>query len=44
MQELNRDGIAAVGPLAETLARLEGLEAHGAAVAQRLKVLNKMGM
>ena len=44
VQELNRDGIAAVGPLAETLARLEGLEAHGAAVAQRLKVLNKMGM
>ena len=43
VQELNRDGIAAVGPLAETLARLEGLEAHGAAVAQRLKVLNKMG-
>ena len=43
VQELNRDGIAAIGPLAETLARLEGLEAHGAAVAQRLKVLNKMG-
>ncbi len=44
VQELNREGIAAVGPLAETLAGLEGLEAHGAAVAQRLKVLNKMGM
>ena len=42
VQELNRDGIAAVGPLAETLAKLEGLEAHGAAVAQRLKVLNEM--
>jgi len=44
VQELNREGITAVGPLAETLAGLEGLEAHRAAVTQRLKVLNKMGM
>ena len=42
VQELNRDGIAAVGPLAKTLASLEGLEAHGAAVALRLKALNEM--
>ena len=44
VQELNREGITAVGPLAETLAGLEGLEAHRATVTQRLKVLNKMGM
>ena len=43
VQELNRDGIATLGPLAETLAKLEGLDAHGAAVTQRLKVLNEMG-
>lgn len=39
VQELSREGLAALGPLAATLARLEGLDAHAAAVEVRLQVL-----
>ena len=44
LQELKPEGIAALGPLAQTLAKLEGLDAHEAAVAQRLKVLREKGL
>ncbi|HJP36351.1 MAG TPA: histidinol dehydrogenase [Gammaproteobacteria bacterium] len=36
VQELTPAGLEAVGPIAETLADLEGLDAHGQAVRQRL--------
>lgn len=36
-QHLSRDGLAAIGPALEELARLEGLEAHRRAVALRLR-------
>jgi histidinol dehydrogenase len=36
VQELSRAGIAAIGPTAETLASLEGLDAHARAVTLRL--------
>jgi len=36
VQELTADGLAALGPVAATLARLEGLDAHAAAVEVRL--------
>ncbi len=39
VQELTPAGLAAVGPIAETLADLEGLDAHSRAVRQRLDVL-----
>jgi histidinol dehydrogenase len=39
VQELSADGLRALGPVAVTLARLEGLDAHAAAVEARLAVL-----
>ncbi len=39
VQELTPAGLATVGPIAETLADLEGLDAHSRAVRQRLDVL-----
>lgn len=39
VQELSREGLAAIGPIAETLARLEGLDAHAQAVRLRLDAL-----
>lgn len=36
VQELTTEGIAALGPVAQTLAMLEGLDAHASAVAVRL--------
>ncbi|MCW5570972.1 MAG: histidinol dehydrogenase [Steroidobacteraceae bacterium] len=39
VQELDVDGLAALGPTAVTLAQLEGLDAHAAAVALRLEAL-----
>jgi len=40
VQELSIEGIAALGPTAETLARLEGLDAHALAVTTRLDRIN----
>jgi histidinol dehydrogenase len=39
VQELTPAGLAGLGPTAETLAALEGLDAHAAAVALRLRQL-----
>jgi histidinol dehydrogenase len=39
VQELSPTGLRTIGPVAETLAELEGLEAHRAAVAVRLAAL-----
>ena len=39
VQELSADGLRALGPVAATLARLEGLDAHAAAVDVRLDAL-----
>jgi histidinol dehydrogenase len=39
VQELSADGLADLGPTAGTLARLEGLDAHAAAVELRLAAL-----
>ena len=36
VQELSREGLARIGPIAVTLARLEGLDAHAEAVLRRL--------
>jgi histidinol dehydrogenase len=41
VQELSPQGLAALGPVAVSLARLEGLDAHAAAVTQRLAVLER---
>ena len=40
VQELTPDGLRALGPIAVTLARLEGLDAHAAAVTCRLQALD----
>ena len=40
VQELTPDGLRALGPTAVTLARLEGLDAHAAAVTCRLQALD----
>ncbi|MEO0576984.1 MAG: histidinol dehydrogenase [Pseudomonadota bacterium] len=37
VQEVNREGLKHIGPVAETLARLEGLDAHALAVQLRLQ-------
>ncbi len=37
VQELSRDGLAALGGAVTTLAGLEGLDAHAAAVTRRLE-------
>jgi histidinol dehydrogenase len=39
VQELSEDGIRRLGPVAATLAELEGLDAHGYAVKERLQAL-----
>ena len=39
VQTLTEDGLRAVGPIAEQLAALEGLDAHGEAVRKRLEAL-----
>ena len=39
VQTLTEDGLRAVGPVAERLAALEGLDAHGQAVRKRLEAL-----
>ena len=39
VQELTPAGLAAIGPTAETLAAMEGLDAHGLAVRRRLDFL-----
>ncbi|MGH8230269.1 MAG: histidinol dehydrogenase, partial [Steroidobacteraceae bacterium] len=41
VQELSTDGLLALGPTASTLARLEGLDAHAAAVELRLAALRR---
>lgn len=38
VQEISAEGASALGPTAITLARMEGLDGHGAAVARRLAV------
>jgi histidinol dehydrogenase len=43
VQELSPDGLRSLGPVAVTLAELEGLDAHAAAVSRRLNVLNGAG-
>ena len=39
IQELTRDGLRNIGPVARTLAELEGLDAHARAVTARLDAL-----
>ena len=41
VQSLTADGLRAIGPIAERLATLEGLDAHGRAVRERLDVLDR---
>ncbi|HEX5421250.1 MAG TPA: histidinol dehydrogenase [Gammaproteobacteria bacterium] len=43
VQELTPEGLRTIGPVAETLAELEGLEAHGRAVSIRLEALRASG-
>jgi len=40
VQELTPDGLRALGPVAVTLAEMEGLDAHAQAVTKRLALLN----
>ena len=40
VQEAGPDGLRALGPVAITLARMEGLEAHARAVSVRLSALD----
>jgi histidinol dehydrogenase len=39
VQELSTDGLRTLGPVAATLAGMEGLDAHAAAVTLRLEAL-----
>jgi histidinol dehydrogenase len=39
VQELSREGLERIGPIAETLAMLEGLDAHALAVSERRRVI-----
>jgi len=39
VQELSAEGLSALGPVAVTLARMEGLDAHAEAVVKRLAIL-----
>jgi len=41
VQELTEDGLRRIGPIAETIAELEGLDAHARAVAERLDVIGR---
>jgi histidinol dehydrogenase len=43
VQDLSREGLARIGPIAVTLARLEGLDAHAQAVLRRLDAGNAGG-
>jgi histidinol dehydrogenase len=43
VQELSAEGLQALGPVAETLAKLEGLDAHARAVSIRLEHLRGQG-
>jgi histidinol dehydrogenase len=40
VQEISPDGLRSLGPVAVTLAELEGLDAHASAVSKRLALLN----
>jgi histidinol dehydrogenase len=44
VQELSAGGLAALGPVAVELARLEGLDAHASAVERRLATLGSLAM
>jgi histidinol dehydrogenase len=44
VQELSPAGLRALGPVAVTLANLEGLDAHASAVTKRLEMLQQGGM
>ncbi len=41
VQELTREGLQGIGPIAETLAMLEGLDAHAEAVRARLAAIDE---
>jgi len=41
VQELTEDGLRRIGPIAETIAALEGLDAHARAVSERLDVIGR---
>ena len=41
VQELTEEGLRRIGPIAETIAELEGLDAHARAVAERLDVVGR---
>jgi len=43
VQELTPAGLSGLGPTAQILANLEGLDAHAAAVTIRLAALNESG-
>jgi histidinol dehydrogenase len=43
VQELTAPGLALLGPVAETIARMEGLDAHANAVTVRLEALARRG-
>lgn len=43
VQELTVEGLKNIGPVADTLASMEGLDAHARAVSSRLEALNKNG-
>jgi histidinol dehydrogenase len=43
VQELTSDGLRAIGPIATTLAELEGLDAHARAVTRRLAAIDSPG-
>jgi histidinol dehydrogenase len=43
VQELTSDGLRAIGPIATTLAELEGLDAHARAVTRRLAAIESRG-
>ena len=43
VQELTSDGLRAIGPIATTLAELEGLDAHARAVTRRLAAIDSAG-
>ncbi len=44
VQELSPEGLRSLGPVAVTLARLEGLDAHAGAVTRRLAALDSDGI
>ncbi len=44
VQELTPDGLRAIGPIATTLAELEGLDAHARAVTRRLAAIDVIGI